>query len=663
MAVRILDRHLEGTQVDLTDGLFVGPSSHHGSTVAFLIVQGEVLHVSVDAVFLSALDGVGSHDAGQDAVLRVILEVTASECSAVDVHSGAVPAGGVHLIGHLADAVAEGVSQLLAPSHADEGSSRETDRTDAGEVVIDGSRAVAVIGTDLLDAGNGSGLVAAKADELLHILNGHLIQQVIPLGVVVIHAAQVNQLQAVLCAGGDVLSICVVVSLIARLGVAVGVVEHSLVRIGHLIVCGSSGSLGIVCEAVGTGQIGDLAFCEIVGIVVGADDIVASFQHIAAVGLVIIGSQILHRDGELHGLRLAGSQLIGLGEVQQICRGLLDAAIGVRRIAVDLHNILTGSRTGVGNGDGEVQVGAVGGDAAHFLGEGSVAQAIAEGEHDFIVVVDQAFVRSSLIELVADVDAFHVVDEGRSGAFRVKEACIRVQILGVGVLEVAKVVPPRSSGQIRNIGICGTARGVDLAGNNLAEALKAGLTGAGAEQNALDLRIILQEVHLESVCAVVDQNDVVEVGSDQIEQILFAVGQLQEVVALIPVVALVQGIVVSTIVVSGAALRAVSLCHAADPAAVRDGSHIGGQVSALAADAGDDDHGGVRECLGVLHHLIGVQIDIGFGQGPVLLHHANAGAVRLVIGVELAQFLVGLDAGIVQTGQQIGDRVSGVQRT
>ena len=143
------------------------------------------------------------------------------------------------------------------------------------------------------------------------------------------------------------------------------------------------------------------------GIVVGADDIVASFQHIAAVGLVIIGSMILHRDGELHGLRLAGSQLIGLGEVQQVCRGLLDAAaIGVRRIAVDLHNILTGSRTGVGNGDGEVQVGAVGGDAAHFLGEGSVAQAIAEGEDDFIVVVDQALVRSSLIELVADVDAF-----------------------------------------------------------------------------------------------------------------------------------------------------------------------------------------------------------------------------------------------------------------
>ena len=176
----------------------------------------------------------------------------------------------------------------------------------------------------------------------------------------------------------------------------------------------------------------------------------------------------VHRVGvvaQLHGVKAGNGQagqLIGLGEVQQICRGLLDAAIGVRRIAVDLHNILTGSRTGVGNGDGEVQVGAVGGDAAHFLGEGSVAQAIAEGEHDFIVVVDQAFVRSSLIELVADVDAFHIVDKGRSGAFRVKEACIRVQILGVGVLEVAEVVPPRSSGQIRNIGIRGTAAGLRL---------------------------------------------------------------------------------------------------------------------------------------------------------------------------------------------------------
>ena len=51
--------------------LLVGPGSRHAVTVAFLIVQGEVLHVSVDAVFLCACDGVCGHSTGQDTVLRV----------------------------------------------------------------------------------------------------------------------------------------------------------------------------------------------------------------------------------------------------------------------------------------------------------------------------------------------------------------------------------------------------------------------------------------------------------------------------------------------------------------------------------------------------------------------------------------------------------------
>ena len=144
VAVSILDRHLEGLEVDLADSLLVGPGSQHRSTVAFLIVQGEVLHVSVDAVLLCACDGVCGHSTGQDTVLRVVLEVTACKSGAVDVHCRAIPAGRVHLVGHLADAVAEVVCQIFAPSHADEGSSRETDRADAGEVVVDGRRAVTV---------------------------------------------------------------------------------------------------------------------------------------------------------------------------------------------------------------------------------------------------------------------------------------------------------------------------------------------------------------------------------------------------------------------------------------------------------------------------------------------------------------------------------------
>ena len=68
MAVRILDRHLEGTQVISRMACSLDQVATMEVRLPSLIVQGEVLHVSVDAVFLSALDGVGSHDAGQDAV-------------------------------------------------------------------------------------------------------------------------------------------------------------------------------------------------------------------------------------------------------------------------------------------------------------------------------------------------------------------------------------------------------------------------------------------------------------------------------------------------------------------------------------------------------------------------------------------------------------------
>ena len=397
------------------------------------------------------------------------------------------------------------------------------------------------------------------------------------------------------------------------------------------------------------------------GVCIGADDVIASLQHIAAVVLVIVGSQLLHRDGEVDGLALAGSQLVGLGEVQQVCGGLLDAAVGIRRIAVDLDNILAGNRAGVGDGDGELQVCAIVGDVAHLLGEGGVAQAVAEGIDHFLVVVDEALIGSRLIELVADVDALDVVDEGGSGALGVEHTCIGVELGSVGVLEVAEVVPPRRSGQVGDIGICGAAGGVDLTGDHAAKALKAGLAGAGAEQNALDLGVILDPAHLECVCAVVDDDDVVEVGSDQIDQLFLAVGQLQEVVACIPVVALVQGVVIRAVVVASAALRAAVVCHTADPAAVHDSSHIGGKVCALAADAGDDHHGGVRVFLGVCHHLVGVQADVRLGQGPVLLCHADAGTGSAVVGVELAQLVVGLNARIVQAGEQVGDGIGVVQ--
>ena len=80
--------------------------------------------------------------------------------------------------------------------------------------------------------------------------------------------------------------------------------------------------------------------------------------------------------------------------------------------------------------------------------------------------------RRSLIELVADIDALNVVDEGGSGTFGVKATGVGIELGSVGVLEVAEVVPPRRSGQVSNIGVSGTAGRVDLTGDHAAKASK-----------------------------------------------------------------------------------------------------------------------------------------------------------------------------------------------
>ena len=115
LAAAVLHSDLEGLEVDLTDGLLVGPGTQHAAAVGLLVVESEVLHVGVHAVLLSAQNSAGSHVDAQNAVLRVVLEVTAGESGTVGIHSGSVPAGHAHLVGHLADALAEVIGQIHIP--------------------------------------------------------------------------------------------------------------------------------------------------------------------------------------------------------------------------------------------------------------------------------------------------------------------------------------------------------------------------------------------------------------------------------------------------------------------------------------------------------------------------------------------------------------------
>ena len=79
----------------------------------------------------------------------------------------------------------------------------------------------------------------------------------------------------------DVLCVGVIVLLVVDLSVGVCVVEDSLDLIAHVVISRSGSGLSIVCKTVRTGQIGDLALCEIE--LIGRCNSVA----LALVGLVV----------------------------------------------------------------------------------------------------------------------------------------------------------------------------------------------------------------------------------------------------------------------------------------------------------------------------------------------------------------------------------------
>ena len=218
-------------------------------------------------------------------------------------------------------------------------------------------------------------------------------------------------------------------------------------------------------------------------------------------------------------------------------------------------------------------------------------------------------------------------------------------------MEEADVVVAGGGGQVIDEGIGRLGRGVGGAGDDVAQAVEAGLAGAGAPQHALDLGVVIDKAQLHGGGAVVDQGDVVEVLADQLDHVLFLVGEVEVGVALIPVVALVQALVVGLGVADfgrGAVGQLV---------------HIGGQVGAFAADAGDDDDGLVRVLLGAVQQLVGVQAGSRLGDGPVALPHADDGAVGLILGVEVDEVLVGVEPGVAQAVQQADHGEGVAQRT
>ena len=642
----LLDSDFKGTEVDLAHGLLVGPHGQ-GETVALLVVEGEMLDIAVHALAGGAPDGGGGQLAGEKAVLGVVLEVTAGERSAVDVGAGGVETH--HVVGHglRTEGAAEFLHQSLVPGGADDHLAGEGHATQVAHQAVDAGRAVQVVGGGLAHTGDLGGGPAAVGDHIGHVLHAQLLQKLLPHGVVVVLAGQVLQSEAVV-GEGDGLVVRVV--LIHR---RVGEGSHHLV--GGSLAVGAGGGQGAF--PVGTGDVlGDLAVGHVVeavdsgghisgagvalvidgggghGVLPLVDDLVgvahqlnligAGLQHIAAVGLVVVGGHVLGGKGDGDGLAVTGLEQLGLVEAGQHHVGLFNAAHGVGGGVVDLDHVLTGHAAGVGHlhghGDGAVGVRVV----LNFLGKGGVAQAVAEGVLDGglvgLLVAQAGLVvdPAGLIEAVAHVDALGV---------------LHVVALQVAVCKVACVPVGGGGGDVIGVGVSEAAGGVHHAGQGLAHGVHTGAAGAADPQGGVDA-VILQEAQLHGVGGVDEHHHgLIALGLDQLQQVLFVLGEGE-------VAAAVVGVAVSGLV------------------------HVGGQVAALAADTGEHDHGHVGEVPGLLEHLIGV-----LGGGHLSGGEVGAGVTALLrtadagIAVEVGQLLVDGKAGVGQALDQVhvGGRVAG----
>ena len=592
-----------------------------------------MLHEGVHALLLGACDLVGCHNSGEQGILGEVLESTAGECATVNVHSRSVPTGNVHVVSHIADHLAELLGQIFVPSASECGGSREADGANAGEVVVQRGRAVSVDELDLADGGDGRSAVATIGDEVVHIVEGQLVEQLFPISVVVILAVHVGQTEAILGTGGRHFVGIIVV--LGRIVVAV-VGESSFDFVAHGEVGRSCGGFSVVREVVGTGQISHITsgIVELVGshgliIVVGVrlgivgdgvsnidllridhmmgirldgDGVIALFEHVCLGVLVIIRSHVVIIELDLHSLRGARLKLLGLLESDKVLGSLLDAAIGVRRIVVDLNNVLAGGVASVGDGHVERDLAVLVGDVAHLLLEAGVAQAVTERIDDRVIVIDQTFIGSSLVELVAHVNTFDIVDEGRehSGFLTGEAGVLGGQIVDVIVDECAigtdgrragsscaiSVVEHWSLGQILDERVGSLAGRVGFASEHVTECGEAGLACRRAPQHGLDLWIVAQEVELESICTVIDERDLAEVLGDQIKHVALGLAQLQEVLAILEVV-----------VVLGVVLVGDSF-----------GLHVGREVSAFATNAGEHHNSLIREALGIRDQRIGILV-------------------------------------------------------
>ena len=545
-----------------------------------------------------------------------------------------------------AKGLAEGLDEPLVPGGANDHLGREGDALEAARQAVETSGAIDLGRGGLADALNLGRGPAAVGDERHHVVNAQLLDELVPLGIVVGDARHVLEGDAVI---GDHDGLGVRVVLVGG-GTGDGV-DHLVRGLLSVNALGGQRALPVGARDIG----GDLAVGHVVKVVrrrgavggtrvaltkdlalghgVGAlvddvvsiahelDRVVARVEHVAALARVVVGGHVGH--GKAHGHVLLGTRLehLRLAKPGENHVALLDAPLGVGCGVVDLDDVLAGNVAGVLDGDRHGDGLVIGLEVLDALLKGGVGEAVAKRVLDHLVVgrlVDLAggvVHPAGLVEAIADVDALPVLNI--------------VVVVHVGVREVARVPVGRGRAVVVGVGVRKAAGGVDLAAEGIAHGREARGAGAADPHDGVDAAV-LDKAELHGVGGVDEKNHALKARIlDEGKEVLLVLGELEVAARVIA--------------------KASSL-------------HVLRQVATLAADAGEHDHGHVGEVARGAHELVAVLGGGNLGGRKVsalkaaLVTTAHAGVV-----VEVNELLVDLKAGIGEALDQV-NVVGGVAR-
>ena len=302
---------------------------------------------------------------------------------------------------------------------------------------------------------------------------------------------------------------------------------------------------------------------------------------------VIVRCKVVSVEGDRDLIAVAGLDQIRLGEADQHDVRLFDLARGIRSRHVYFYNFLARHIAGVGDIDGNgkfcILIGLPGksfavfkGHIRHFPIKGRVGEAVAEREHDIVVIPSFPVGKSArFIIAVPDVDALFVIHIVlRHG--RLIAVCREVHVAARHEI-VGEVFICRILREIAAIGIHRSAGGIDRTVEHSAERIDTGVSGAADPHAGVDLvgnvchtvderRIVIvrriQETELHGSRRVDDDDNVIEIVAGLYQHVLLVLVQLE--------------------------IMVVGIQCAVDRAAVRI-LHRAGEVERLAADTGNDD--------------------------------------------------------------------------